>query len=288
VKRVTGLALVLASLISPAVIRAQEDPAAELQASIALVNDGDFESALPRLDAAIPKVPLPDRAQAYVYRGAAYVGLGQEHEARASFKEALRYNATLRLAADKFPPRVIRVFEAVRSGKGRSALYARGALGVAGAASAVALAAGATAGASKILESKPTPVPPLSVDFAFLGSDPPAGSTISMSGRTMTSMTLGVTANRDIEVHFDGRLPPPSSTTGLCISLSQNAGVNSSLKAGQPLVVSLPASYFLDPTCLIPQELTAISVTVSEVVGPNRALTPRGTYLIVVRYTLVE
>src|SRR5689334_12343945 len=72
-KITAGLVLFL-SLTSIPRLGAAADPTAELQASIALVNDGDFESALAKLDAAIPKLSLLDRAQAYVYRGAAYVG----------------------------------------------------------------------------------------------------------------------------------------------------------------------------------------------------------------------
>jgi len=106
-------ALILA-LVSPS-------PAdAELQQAIALVKEGDFDRAVPRLDAAIKRLetkggPKGDLSQAHLYLGIAYLELDQEASARARFREALGHDPKLRLDPRSFSPQTLRVFEAARA-----------------------------------------------------------------------------------------------------------------------------------------------------------------------------
>lgn len=101
-----------------------EDP--DLAAGIGLVNDGDFEGAVLRLDTAARRLETAEGsqralAQAYLYLGISYLELDQELVARGKFREALRQDPALRLDAHRFSPQVIRVFEATRQEAGLQA-----------------------------------------------------------------------------------------------------------------------------------------------------------------------
>lgn len=86
------------------------------------VDEGDFENGLLTLDTVVrdlavdPAQHKKDLSQGYLYRGIAFIDLGQEDSAKGSFAAALHYDKSVRLAEDRFPPRVVRVFEAVRHG----------------------------------------------------------------------------------------------------------------------------------------------------------------------------
>jgi hypothetical protein len=91
----------------------------DLAQGIALVKEGDFERAVPRLDAAIQRLGTKgaprDLAQAHLYLGIAYLELDQEATARGRFREALSQDPELRLEASSFSAQTIRVFEAARA-----------------------------------------------------------------------------------------------------------------------------------------------------------------------------
>jgi hypothetical protein len=113
------LSLVLAFGSVP--LRAQAPPAsdAEVLKGVKLVDDGDYDAAILTLDGAARRLAADpskgrDLSQAYLYLGIAYVGKGQEAAARARFREALAQIKDLSLSPDRYPPKVINVFEAAK------------------------------------------------------------------------------------------------------------------------------------------------------------------------------
>lgn len=108
----------LALLVGVTPLGAQfASPDPDLKAGIHDVESGDFESALAFLGRAVRTLSSDasrsqELAQAHLYLGIAYVYLDQEKAGRASFREALKLRQDLRLSADKFPPKVMRVFGA--------------------------------------------------------------------------------------------------------------------------------------------------------------------------------
>lgn len=173
---------------------------ADLEAAIRLLNEGQLQVGLLGLDALITRLESQNTSdsktlvRALVYKGVALVGLAQEQPARASFREALRYDPTLRLSDNEFPPRVVRIFEATRTGKAGSALEPpsgvpkKAGLGAVGGALIVvgALAVGGTAvvkggGSNQPVASASSP--PLAVGVAPDGQAIPG----------VTVMTLSVT-----------------------------------------------------------------------------------------------
>lgn len=153
-----ALSLALAAVLVTGDTALPRDVAGEAEPTLELgiqeANDGNFQAALFTLDAVIRRLApeaakkAKDLAQAHLYKGVAYVGLAQEEPAKASFKEALKHDKDLRVTQEKFPARVVRVFEAAKKGKSKSVLYATGGVG-AGVliAGGVAIAAGGTAAA---------------------------------------------------------------------------------------------------------------------------------------------
>lgn len=187
---------------------AQQGPADQLARGIRLIDEGDFENGLLTLDTAVrdlavdPAQYKKDLSQGYLYRGIAFVGLGQEESAKGSFAAALHYDKSLRLAEDRFPPRVVRVFEAARQGKTKSVLLppsgaakkaGMGAAGVGLIVGGVVVAGGAAAAIAGgvdgivINNPSPTPAPP---EVAFLDSAPPPGATISVSARQRLDLAI--------------------------------------------------------------------------------------------------
>jgi len=115
--RVAGVVLVLLALASAAA--AQPAPDAGLSKGIAQVQDGYLDDAVTTLNDAVRRlsaVPVrkDDLAQAYLWLGIAYAQLDSEKSGRASFREALRLDPRLSLA-EGWPPKVSRLFAAVRA-----------------------------------------------------------------------------------------------------------------------------------------------------------------------------
>ena len=90
---------------------------ADVRRGIALVDDGEYDSAIIALDGAVrrlastPGHAMNDLAEAYFYLGVAYLGKGQETSAKARFREAVQQARDMNPSPEKFPPRVIELFE---------------------------------------------------------------------------------------------------------------------------------------------------------------------------------
>ncbi len=97
----------------------------EVVKGVRLVEDGDYDGAILTLDNAARRLAADpskakDLSQAYLYLGIAYVGKGHEAAAKAKFREALSQIKDISLSPDKFPPKVIDVFEAARQEEARA------------------------------------------------------------------------------------------------------------------------------------------------------------------------
>jgi hypothetical protein len=119
-------------------------PEAFLALGIRQHDDGDFEAAVFTLDSVVLKLQGQPgrvrRVEAYSYLGAAYVGLHNEEAAKGKFREALKLDPALRLDPERFPPRVVKVFDtqvlaltAAKKKRGARAFLIAGGLGAAGA-----------------------------------------------------------------------------------------------------------------------------------------------------------
>jgi hypothetical protein len=188
-----ALGLYLAALMTVGTALSQNAPGSAepaLSAGIKQFNDGDLAGAVFTLEAVIrnlgvePALHAKDLAQAYLYRGATFVGLSQEENAKGSFAAALQYDKDLRIGEDKFSPRVVRVFEAARTGKSKSVLLPQSnvgkkagisALGIAGIVAGVAAIGGGVAAAT---HGSSSPSPPVG-NFTVSPSSPVlAGATV--------------------------------------------------------------------------------------------------------------
>jgi hypothetical protein len=206
----SSLSLCLAVSLLAVQALSQDTPATPpptLQTGISQYNQGDLVAAAFTLEAVIrtlaaePAAQANELSRAYLYRGATFVRLGQEENAKGSFAAALQYDKVLRITEDQFPPRVVRVFEAARTGKTKSVLLPPsnvakkagiGGLGIAGIVAGVAALGGGAAVATRSSgpqatpEPTPAPTPPISpgaaeggVRIALSNVAPPQGSTIS-------------------------------------------------------------------------------------------------------------
>jgi hypothetical protein len=116
--RVLAVLLVL----STAAVAVPETPVAdpEIRQGIALVDEGEYDQAILALDSAVRRLAAekghstPDLAEAYFYLGVAYLGKGHETSAKARFREAVKQARDMSPSPEKFPPRVIELFEKAR------------------------------------------------------------------------------------------------------------------------------------------------------------------------------
>lgn len=119
-RKALSVVVALGFLGAPSPATAQTIPSdAELVKGIRQVDEGDYDSAIVTLDAASRRLAgdsakVSDLSQAYLYLGIAYVGKGHEAAAKAKFREAVRQIRDLVLSTDKYPPKVIDLFEAAR------------------------------------------------------------------------------------------------------------------------------------------------------------------------------
>lgn len=173
----------LAVLVASGVPEQASDTAARLlTVGVRQVEEGSFEEAVFTLDSVVRTLlGEPSRAreltQAYVYLGAAYVGLDHEEAARGKFREALKLEPSLRLSADRFPPRVVKLFEEqlLQQTAVRRKRSARTFLIIGG------IAAGGAVGVA--VSSRKTEAPP---------NRPPtgAGVTVSPTGQAIPGVTV--------------------------------------------------------------------------------------------------
>ena len=117
------LPLVLVMSLAVSAVAVAEPPAvadADVRRGIALVDDGEYDSAIIALDGAVrrlastPGHAMNDLAEAYFYLGVAYLGKGQETSAKARFRDAVQQARDMSPSPEKFPPRVIELFEKAR------------------------------------------------------------------------------------------------------------------------------------------------------------------------------
>jgi hypothetical protein len=93
---------------------------AEVRRGIALVDEGEYDVAILTLDGAVRRLAgekghsTRDLAEAYFYLGVAYLGKGHETSAKARFRDAVQQVRDMSPSAEKFPPRVIELFEKAR------------------------------------------------------------------------------------------------------------------------------------------------------------------------------
>lgn len=92
----------------------------DLAKGIRLVEQGDLDNAVITLDGAVRRLSAEkgrerDLATAYLYRSMAYMGLGQADEAKADMREAWRNNKDMKLDPERFPPRVIQLYEQTKA-----------------------------------------------------------------------------------------------------------------------------------------------------------------------------
>jgi hypothetical protein len=116
---VVAMTLLACALTGPspeaALAAAAQDPG--LAAGIRQVDEGDFEGAVTTLGPVADRLAAKgghDAAQACLYLGIAHLAIDQGDAARARFREALGHEPSLRLAADRFSPKVITAFEEAR------------------------------------------------------------------------------------------------------------------------------------------------------------------------------
>jgi hypothetical protein len=118
------LALALAAASWPAQAETVSDP--DVLKGIKQTEEGDYDAAIFTLDAAARRLAADparpaDLSQAYLYLGIAFVGKGHDAAAKARFRDALTQLHNLSLSAEKYPPKVINVFEAARDEMNREA-----------------------------------------------------------------------------------------------------------------------------------------------------------------------
>lgn len=112
-------ALALFLVLGLATTGASESPVADpdVRRGIALVDEGEYDSAILTLDGAVRRLAADkghstrDLAEAYFYLGVAYLGKGHETSAKARFREAVQQARDMSPSPEKFPPRVIELFE---------------------------------------------------------------------------------------------------------------------------------------------------------------------------------
>jgi tetratricopeptide (TPR) repeat protein len=199
--RLAGLVLVFGLAAVPRAATGQTaalDP--EIGKGVALVEEGDYDGAILTLDSAARRLAANpakarDLSQAYLYLGIAYLGKGHEAAAKANFREALGRIKDLTLSPEKFPPKVIDLFEAAREetiqtrattpspgtrvqptpepnkrGSSKALLIGAGIAAAAGVGVAVAVAGGGGGGGGSSTPSVTTPPADTRIVETFTGS----------------------------------------------------------------------------------------------------------------------
>jgi len=118
-RRTLSVAMALGLFAGPALSQSPVPTDAEVKKGIRQVDEGDYDAAIVTLDAAsrrlvTQKAKTRDLSQAYLYLGIAYVAKGHEAAAKAKFREALAQIKDLSLSTDRYPPKVIDLFEAAK------------------------------------------------------------------------------------------------------------------------------------------------------------------------------
>jgi hypothetical protein len=201
------------------------------------------------------------------------VGLQQEEPAKSAFRDALRHDPALRLKKGEQPDRVVRVFEAARTGKTKSVMQRpagtakKAGLGAGGITlivlGAVAVAGGVAVAASGGEEGIKTGEGGV---ISFLGSTPPPGSTITVQG-SQVPLTMQVRIRGPVSAGtIDAQLRHGNQACTYTGQLDQAA-----VPSGQTVTVTFPATRILDDSggCALP--VTTDRVVVDFFVGNDAA-----------------
>jgi hypothetical protein len=178
--KVFSLFLCLALAAVPAVAQVPADP--DVAKGVKQVEEGDYDAAILTLDNAARRLSADasksrELSYAYLYLGIAYMGKGHEAAAKAKFREAVSRVTDLSLSPDRFSPKIIDLFEAVKEET------TRGGPKAAGAPTPAAAPAAATPAATPPAAKTP---PPATVAAAKTGEG--GGG----SGKTLLFVGLGV------------------------------------------------------------------------------------------------
>jgi hypothetical protein len=253
---------------------AQERPEAVLAAAITQYTKGDLALTVSILEGVIVRMaPQRDRyvkelTQAYVYRGAALVGLGLEDKGKGSFAAALTYADHLRITEREFPARVVRAFETARTEKvaadfvpppkGGAKIGGLGVAAIGGGALAagVAVVAATTGGSDE---------PPVEPRLTFLSSSPAPGSTMTVvpGGALPLSMNLMLLYPTEISQDGDINISLVADNGTRCVSMSASRLY---APAGREFPLLLASFRFVaagTAGCDLPWSSTRIAVTIS-------------------------
>jgi hypothetical protein len=268
--------LCLAGWVAATPVPAQdpERPEVVLAAAITQYTKGDLALTVSTLEGVILRMaPQRDRyvkelTQAYVYRGAALVGLGLEDKAKGSFAAALKYADHLRITEREFPVRVVRAFEAARMEKvaadfvlppkGGAKISGLGIAAIGGGAVAAGVAVvAATAGGSD--------EPPVEPQLTFLSSSPAPGSTMTAVPGGSLPLSMNVMLLYPTEISQDGdiNISLVADNGTRCVSMS---ATRLYAPAGREFPLLLASFRFVDAGtagCGLPWSSTRIAITIS-------------------------
>jgi hypothetical protein len=236
VARCGGLVLLALVLLVPAVAA---QPAADfgLAEGIRQVDEGEFDNAIVTLDTAARRLAgdpkrIRELSQAYLYLGIAYVGKGHEAAAKAKFREALAGMKDLSLSAERYPPKVIDLFEAARAdarapaaapaaasapakkggGGGKTLLVVGGLAAVGG---GVALAAGSGGGSSGSTDNNSPSTPGQTFERSGTLAPGPEGFVVTPSrAGTLEASVSWTDRNLKLDVYCQEEPPPYTGCGG--------------------------------------------------------------------------
>ena len=184
VRKALTLLLALGLTGTPQALLAQTPADPEVAKGVKLVDDGDYDGAIVTLDNAARRLAqdpakAKELSQAYLYLGIAYVGKGHDAAAKAKFREAIGQIKDLTLSPDKFPPKVINVFEEARQEEAKNPTKAKTAQKKGGGGKAILIVGGlaavggiaaAAGGGGGSKTTTPTTVPDPRKTETFTGS----------------------------------------------------------------------------------------------------------------------
>lgn len=258
----------------------------ELEEAKALYREAKFAQAIAKLDRVVGRLEQMRDLQArriqlsdaHLHLALSYVALNDPTAAKESLKQMLRADRNRKLDPDVYAPKVIELFEeakkevavepaaaappppsaTAKKGGSKAPLILLGAAAAAGGGLALAKGGGGTTGATPAATPTALPMPTVSGsnDIVFLGSNPPPGSTISVSTGTLRISVAYTLADRDAAMMFVG---PVFSTApgerGFCASFGTNVRRGSAMVEGQ-VTFAMPGT--VDPRCRPPVDLPGV------------------------------
>jgi hypothetical protein len=240
-------------------------PDALLAEGIALVQQGDFEAAVLKLDEAARRLAAdPSRrpadpararplADAYLYLGISFLELNQELNARAKFREVLKVEPTRKLSDRVFSPQIIRVFEAARvemfpnERKKRSILPL---LLIAGGGAASAGVAVATSGGEAPATTQPATTTSTTLTGTGGGNPTTTSTTVATDpgpSPTTTTTLPGATTTTMPPATTTTTTTLPGSTTTTTSTTLPGSTTTTSSTTSTTTTTTLPCTFSLQP-----------------------------------------